>query len=146
MSSHEIVVGNIGTVYYGDNYDDAAMTYIAYCDQSREPGHRCTFESVTWFKDGEIANEFNPETDWTAQEKVKALGGLSNNFDYALPLGWFKQACEIAGFNVSGHVVWSYETNRFGEPFAIDEQGREALAAIEDAKTPNPGESTRCRN
>lgn len=55
---HEIVVGNIGTVYSGNNRSVAMAKWNTYREQSREDSGRASGESVTWLKNGEIWREF----------------------------------------------------------------------------------------
>lgn len=53
---HEVVVGNIGTVYRGTDNVKAARAFADYAEQSAGlAGARCYGEEVTWFADGEIA-------------------------------------------------------------------------------------------
>jgi hypothetical protein len=54
---HEIIVGNIGTVYSGDSHAEAQVAYIEYCRQSTAGRGRADGESVCWMKDGEIHKE-----------------------------------------------------------------------------------------
>ena len=65
-SHYQVIVGNVGTVYDGTSNSDAIMTWIAYCDMSREGRGRAAGETVTILKDGEIANEY---TGTLAQEE-----------------------------------------------------------------------------
>lgn len=49
-------------------------------------------------------------------------------FDTALPQGWLDDVTEKTGFDIRGHVVWSYdESTVFGAPFALTREGRVAL-------------------
>ena len=69
----------------------------------------------------------------SGQELAEGLG--LKTFDFALPLEWFQQACDLAGKNVSGHVVWCYDAidgNRctYGYPVALTELGRATLGML----------------
>ena len=59
-TNHEIVVGNIGTVYRGGSYDAAFSHYRDYIGQSRAGMGRASGEEVSWLKDGEILSEYIP--------------------------------------------------------------------------------------
>lgn len=54
----EVIVGNIGTVYSGNNYMQAQTKYSAYVKQSREEYGRAAGETVTLFHNGEIRSEY----------------------------------------------------------------------------------------
>jgi len=54
---HEIIVGNIGTVYLGDSAQEAKDDYYAYKQKSEHEFGRASGESVVWLKDGEIVRE-----------------------------------------------------------------------------------------
>jgi len=54
----EVVVGNIGTVYSGNNYMQAECKYSAYVKQSRSNYGRAAGEPVTLFHNGEIRSEY----------------------------------------------------------------------------------------
>lgn len=53
----EVVVGNIGTVYSGNNYMQAECCYFRYLKQSRKGEGRAAGESVVLFHHGEIKRE-----------------------------------------------------------------------------------------
>ena len=54
MSMHEIVVGNIGTVYCGESAEEARVRFTRYCERASVSYGRAAGESVTWLCDGEI--------------------------------------------------------------------------------------------
>jgi len=54
---YQIVVGNIGTVYYGSNRAQAEHTYKEYVSQSKSNYGRAGGETVTMLKHGEIVRE-----------------------------------------------------------------------------------------
>ncbi len=53
-----VVVGNMGTVYAGDNTNRAEKTYNLYVQYSKDGYGRAAGEDVTWFVDGEIHEEY----------------------------------------------------------------------------------------
>lgn len=56
---YEIIVGNVGSVYYGTNGFEAYAQFQAYCGLSKASyGGRVTGEDVTLFKNGEIVKEY----------------------------------------------------------------------------------------
>lgn len=56
---HEIVVGNIGTVYSGSNDTEAINTFNAYASQSRNKIGRAATEPVTWFVEGQPHRKYS---------------------------------------------------------------------------------------
>ena len=54
---YQVVVGNIGTVYDGDNADIADKHYEEYVEQSKSGRGRAGGEQVTLFVDGEPERE-----------------------------------------------------------------------------------------
>ncbi len=56
---HEVVVGNIGTVYSGRSVTKAAKKFNTYQLLSDSPVGRASGQSVTWFCDNEIFREYN---------------------------------------------------------------------------------------
>jgi len=60
-TNHEIVVGNIGTVYSGPFHEKAEKAFNEYKSQSVSLVGRAGGESVTWFKNNFIHKEFVPE-------------------------------------------------------------------------------------
>ena len=54
MDTFQVVVGNLGTVYCGDNREEAVERYFAYCDQAGLPFGRASGESVTLLSYGEV--------------------------------------------------------------------------------------------
>ncbi len=58
MSTYEVIVGNVGSVYQGRSRADAVKTFESYVESSKEhPGARCHGEDVTLLVDGEIEQE-----------------------------------------------------------------------------------------
>ena len=57
MSIFEVIVGNIGTVYAGNNYMRAMCTFSEYRKQSKAGYGRAAGEPVTLFHNGEIKME-----------------------------------------------------------------------------------------
>jgi hypothetical protein len=58
MPTYEVIVGNVGSVYYGTSRAEALKTYRSYVRSSRElVGSRCHGEDVTLLADGEIQRE-----------------------------------------------------------------------------------------
>jgi len=68
MGKYEVIVGNIGTVYDGNNPVEANTAYGEYKRQSATNYGRAAGESVAMFKDNDIAFEYCPDRgsyDWT---------------------------------------------------------------------------------
>ncbi len=59
---HEVIVGNIGTVYSGDKAIEASAKFDTYVADSKSGVGRAGDEPVTWMRDGEIHQEFHPVT------------------------------------------------------------------------------------
>lgn len=57
----EVVVGNIGTVYSGNNFMVASCKYSAYVKESKSGVGRAGNESVVMFHNGEIRYEHEGE-------------------------------------------------------------------------------------
>ncbi len=57
MNQHEIIVGNIGTVYSGRDRNEAAKRYSIYVSMSQSGYGRAANETVTWMRDGEVYQE-----------------------------------------------------------------------------------------
>lgn len=49
----EVIVGNIGSVYRGDNHKEAVATFREYKKQSQSNSGRASGEAVTLMEDGE---------------------------------------------------------------------------------------------
>lgn len=58
MNDNQIIVGNIGTVYDGDDEAEAYRLYREYCEQSKNGHGRAAGESVTWIRHDETHMEF----------------------------------------------------------------------------------------
>ncbi len=54
----QVIVGNIGTVYAGNNYMQAMSAYSTYVRQSTKNIGRAAGESVTVMHNGEIKHEY----------------------------------------------------------------------------------------
>lgn len=57
MHTYEVVVGNIGTVYSGNNLRDARFHARSYVDRSKS-AIGAAREPVTVLRDGEVLDEF----------------------------------------------------------------------------------------
>lgn len=58
MNAFQIVVGNVGHVWQGNNYMQARSQYAAWVKQSKANGGRAKGEPVTLFHKGEIKAEY----------------------------------------------------------------------------------------
>jgi hypothetical protein len=58
---YEVIVGNIGTVYSGDNLEHATAIFDSYVAQSRSTFGRAAGESVTLLQDDDIIREYEVE-------------------------------------------------------------------------------------
>lgn len=56
---YQIIVGNIGTTYDGDNWIEALRQYGEYKRQSKAKYGRCAGEPVAIMKDGEIMSKYD---------------------------------------------------------------------------------------
>lgn len=61
MTTYELIVGNIGTVYRGPSEAIAVAEYDDYVEISKSGYGRAAGEEITLFKDGEIIKEHTPE-------------------------------------------------------------------------------------
>lgn len=59
----EVIVGNIGTVYAGNNFMVAASKYSAYVKQSKVNGARASGENVVLIHNGDIRREYIGEIE-----------------------------------------------------------------------------------
>jgi hypothetical protein len=58
MPDYEVIVGNVGSVYYGKSRVEALATYKSYVKSSKKHiGARCHGEDVTLLVDGEIRHD-----------------------------------------------------------------------------------------
>jgi len=55
---HEVVVGNVGTVYRGDSSKAARLAYVEYVSQSKVGRGRAGGESVVWLWRGDVYREY----------------------------------------------------------------------------------------
>lgn len=69
MSRYQVIVGNIGTVYDGDNGFEADKRYNTYVGRSRRGEGRCAYEPVTLMKDGEPHKEHFHKLTLTREDK-----------------------------------------------------------------------------
>ena len=60
IDAFEVVVGNIGTVYSGNNYMQATAKYSSYVKDSKAQYGRAAGESVVLFHHGHIRAEYEP--------------------------------------------------------------------------------------
>lgn len=63
MKTYEIIVGNIGSVYYGTNPATAQIVYDEYIAQSQARYGRASGESVHWMVDGDLEQEMIGSSD-----------------------------------------------------------------------------------
>jgi hypothetical protein len=68
IDQHEVIVGNIGCVYFGFGELAAKEKYNEYVSQSKNNYGRAAGESVTWMKKNEIYEEFVGKIDSNNQE------------------------------------------------------------------------------
>lgn len=55
---YEVIVGNIGKVYDGDDLTEAQKHFDSYTEASSLPRGRASGENVTMLEDGEIIKEW----------------------------------------------------------------------------------------
>jgi len=55
---YEVVVGNVGTVYEGDDHEKAVRTFLAYVSLSINGEGRVSGESVTMFDGESVEREY----------------------------------------------------------------------------------------
>ncbi len=61
---YEVIVGNIGTVYSGEDHAAAEAAYNRYSEMADiSPGSRCYGETITLIVDGEISSEHHGTMD-----------------------------------------------------------------------------------
>ena len=60
QSIFQVIVGNIGTVYEGNQLKQALIDYKEYIEQSKNNYGRVSQESVAIFKNGEPWKEYSP--------------------------------------------------------------------------------------
>ena len=58
MARYQVVVGNVGTVYDGDDRQESRMKFTGYRSMSKGDYGRASGESVYLMDDGEIVLEF----------------------------------------------------------------------------------------
>lgn len=58
MYKYQVVVGNIGTVYDGDNKKKAYTLFKEYCSLSKDNYGRAAGEDVALFEDGHLEEDF----------------------------------------------------------------------------------------
>ena len=85
MSKYQVIVGNLGTVYEGDDRIVALGKYATYVSNSKtgyEGVGRCTGESVTLMEDGEPEKEhlgyqhlYEEYADWELQGVICSRRG-----------------------------------------------------------------------
>ena len=60
---YEVIVGNIGTVYTGNDENEAFRAYNEYVSQSLQGCGRASYEPVVLMQDNEIVNEHYGEVE-----------------------------------------------------------------------------------
>ena len=60
-----VIVGNVGTVYHGDDADEALAKYKSYVALSTDGYGRCAYEPVTMLVNGCVQFEHEPEPECT---------------------------------------------------------------------------------
>lgn len=58
MSKYEVIAGNIGEVYSGDDREGALSAFHAYAEKSREGIGRGAYEDVVMFCGGDIERDY----------------------------------------------------------------------------------------
>jgi len=58
-SFYEVIVGNIGKVYYGSDKAFATEQYLAYKGQSERGEGKAAGESVSMLRDGEVIRAYD---------------------------------------------------------------------------------------
>lgn len=58
MKNYQVIVGNIGTVYQGDDEFEAGRIYNDYVELSHSPYGRASNENVTLMADGDIIQDY----------------------------------------------------------------------------------------
>lgn len=62
-NTHQVIVGNVGTVYDGNSPLSAAYAYLEHVALSNSAHSRAAGEPVTWFMDGDVHREYTPATE-----------------------------------------------------------------------------------
>jgi hypothetical protein len=75
--TYTVIVGNIGTIYYGHNQAAANREFAAYVRQSRDNSDKAAGESVDMYCDGEPVREYRPIGCW-ALEVTDMFSGEAN--------------------------------------------------------------------
>lgn len=60
IGEYEVIVGNIGTVYFGSNRELAEESYQVYAGLAESERGRTSGESVIFFVDGVAEKEVDP--------------------------------------------------------------------------------------
>lgn len=68
MNKYQVIVGNIGTTYSGNDKVTARMTYKEYAEQSQTRGMRASGETVVLLVNGEFEQEFTGSLAKEGQE------------------------------------------------------------------------------
>lgn len=101
MPKHEIIVGNIGIIYSGDDEKTASLTYDEYVGISQRNVGRAGGEPVAWMRDGELYQDYtypppNPTTTvyWVSEnEDTHTMGAeTANDFESALAMAISREA------------------------------------------------------
>ena len=72
-NQHEVIVGNVGSVYCGYNKQDAENEFRTYKIQSENGYGRASHEPVTLFYDGEIVKEYIHKVKWFPRREIEKL-------------------------------------------------------------------------
>lgn len=70
---HQIIVGNIGTVYDGGENEKAKDAFEEYKDQSQNNYGKASGEPVTWMRNDEIYKEFRPKLQAPTIKELASL-------------------------------------------------------------------------
>jgi hypothetical protein len=76
-----VVVGNIGTVYEGEDSTTAIAFYCKYRDQSKEGWGKGAGEPVAILADGEIMHEYKPQHSLTLMRTIYVMVEYGYNSD-----------------------------------------------------------------
>ena len=74
--TNEIIVGNVGTVYRGEDFREAWKTYTAYLLKSKQGVGRAANESVVWIRDGDVFQEHTPKPPPEDTHRCTSCGRL----------------------------------------------------------------------
>lgn len=108
---HQIIVGNIGTVYDGSSLKEAAKTFKEYKEQSRTGYGRAAYEPVTWMRDGEPYREFRPKLRTpTIDELAKLIASIKPDIEDDFKDEPDEEPYIQITIGCSYDTSWSYQT------------------------------------